>query len=395
MTRRRVTTLVATLAVLAATMTTTRGPAGAGAPVPRADGPPEGAVLFFPRIPDQKTVSFWQGQRAEDEDCCDDTPGTVGQALVGNFDGDGFDEVYAYSIGTYYQFHARPSIEDTPEGPVFDLSLIGSHLSGLYIPLVGDFGGPTGPGGRSIDDILWYAPGSARDTLWIHKPDGAASRYHLRIDGSYRPVVLEGNGSEPESIIWYAPGRAADSIWDFRDVPTGGHRTHPLRVDGDYQPTSFATDGARLVHWYSATGHDSTWRFDGVSAGAFRFANLSTPQVAGTRRPIALDRGSTAGVLLYAPGPAPDIYVGTTDATGGTLGAASTQIWGDYRHIVAGDVTSAAPGQSDGVDELVFGGAGRGVMWRMPTIDTRIETVYEGLPGPVIPAVVATELPPG
>lgn len=394
MTRGRLTTtIVATLAVLAATMTTP-GAAGAEDPAPLADGPPEGALLFFPQIP-APIVSIWDGQRAEHVIPWDDPPRTVAQPLVGNFDADGFDEVYGYTDGRSDQLHVRPSIEDTPEGPVFDLSLVGSHLSGSYIPLVGDFGGPTGPGGRSIDDILWYAPGPTQDTLWIHKPDGAASRYHVRIDGRYRPVVLEGDGFEPESILWYAPGRAADSIWDFRDVPAGQHRWSPLKVDGDYQPTSFATDDARLVHWYSRLGHDSTWRFDGVSGGALRFANLTTAQVSGDRRPIALDRGATAGVLLYAQGPTQDLYVGTTDASGTALVLSEVpQIWGDYRHVVSGDVTSATPGQGDGVDELVFGGAGRGVVWRMPTIDTRIETVHRGLPGPVVPAVVATERPP-
>ncbi len=392
MTRRWSTTLVAALAVLATTVPTT-GAAGAQAPTPRADAPPEGAVLFFPQISAQ-TTSFWNGQRAEHAIPWDDPPRPIGQPLVGNFDADGFDEAYGYTIGSTDQAHVRPFFAGGPEAPVFDVEMLGSHLSGSYIPLVGDFGGPTGPGGRSIDDILWYAPGSVRDTLWIHGTDGAATRYHLRIDGDYRPVVLEGDGFGPEAILWYAPGPAADSVWDFGGAPAGSHRRFSLRVDGDYQPTSFATDDARLVHWYSATGADATWRFGGISDGAFRFTKLATPQVTGPRRPIALDRGDTAGVLLYAPGATEEEYVGTTGAAGTALArAAAPQIWGDYRHVVAGDVASAVPGQRDGVDEVVFGGAGRGVMWRMPTIGTRIETVYGDLPGPVVPAVFATEPP--
>ncbi len=41
-------------------------------------------------------------------------------------------------------------------------------VNGTYRPFVGDFDG------NGIADIFWYGPGSAPDSMWLHRP-GAGS----------------------------------------------------------------------------------------------------------------------------------------------------------------------------------------------------------------------------
>ena len=107
----------------------------------------------------------------------------------------------------------------------------GVSVTGTYTVLLGDFGGGV------EDDLLFYAPGSAKDALWLSDGDTTFTKLDLKpqVTGTYRPVVGDFAGDGRSDVIWYAPGPATDHLW----TTTGSHTfsSKPLTVTGDYQPT--------------------------------------------------------------------------------------------------------------------------------------------------------------
>lgn len=158
--------------------------------------------------------------------------------LAGNFAGGPRDELF------YYEPGAGPEglFVITMVGGVPQIELRGEFaVNGTYTPLVGDYDGD------GFDEILWYAPGSTADYLQDFPAGGgtAASTRHTVNGATYLPfsadIFRDGAGSE--DIFWYAPGLAADSLWDFY---LGSLFKHPDVVDGDYVATAgdFFGDGA-------------------------------------------------------------------------------------------------------------------------------------------------------
>lgn len=66
-------------------------------------------------------------------------------------------------------------------------------------------------------DLLWYGPGSTKDSLWRGRssssPYFAKESTDLRVSGNYQPFTVDLNGDGTEDIYWYAPGAAADTLW--------------------------------------------------------------------------------------------------------------------------------------------------------------------------------------
>ena len=89
-------------------------------------------------------------------------------------------------------------------------------VDGTYDSIIGDFGAD----GR--DDLFWYAPGTARDHLWLGR-DG----YGFRVarspqpSGTMTPLAgafdtrpgddFDGNGAD--DILFYQAGPAMDEFW--------------------------------------------------------------------------------------------------------------------------------------------------------------------------------------
>ena len=111
-------------------------------------------------------------------------------------------------------------------------------LSLAAAPVVGDLDGD----GR--DDIFWYGPGSAPDSVWFGAPTASHfSPVSASVNGSYLPIVvdLDGNGAE---VLWYVPGDTADGLWSWSAA--GAVTATSLRVPGVYQaiPGSFRSNRA-------------------------------------------------------------------------------------------------------------------------------------------------------
>jgi hypothetical protein len=182
--------------------------------------------------------------------------------FTGDFDGDGFDELFWYAPGSgadaIWNFSNIRTVTSTP-----------ISVSGTYTPLVGDFNGD------NIDDVFWYAPGNAADTMWYFRQGGSHVAVQMPVRGTYRAFVASIGKDATDDIVWYAPGTAADSIWDF----TRGQRAHTtaaLNVTGNYRPIAFDSfgDGPRGddIWWYApGTAADTVWDYqDGVRIQTFQ-----------------------------------------------------------------------------------------------------------------------------
>jgi hypothetical protein len=177
------------------------------------------------------------------------------QPFAGDFDGDGYDEIFWYAPGTASDsiWHWRA---DSPLNPVSKPI----SVSGAYTPLVGDFNGDR------IDDILWYAPGNAPDTMWYFRKGGSHVSVPRTINRSYRPVVASVGKDATDDILWYAPGTAGDTIWDFTRG-TRNYTSKALTVNGsNYQPIGIDIlgegDRSEDVWWYApGTAADPWWDY--------------------------------------------------------------------------------------------------------------------------------------
>lgn len=132
-------------------------------------------------------------------------------------------------------------------------------VTGAYNALVGDYDG------NGIDDVLWYGYGLAPDSLWLFRPDGSHTSRSTSVNGHYDPIVVEATGDAHDDILWYAPGSDADSLWIFG--PNAGHTSRGLRIDGSYRPlvghfreTPAGTSQEQIL-WSDRDGPDSMWTF--------------------------------------------------------------------------------------------------------------------------------------
>ena len=155
---------------------------------------------------------------------------------------------------------ALPVTTPPPPGPPAAalLETFAQPVGGTYTPLVGDFDGD------GDDDIFWYAPGRARDFLWRANGDGRFTPLSRTVNGTYLPFTGNFDGDGDDDIYWYAPGRANDYIWraDGINIFAGFLR----RVYGTYSPRTgdFDDDGDADILWYTAAaGGDVLWESNG------------------------------------------------------------------------------------------------------------------------------------
>ncbi len=108
---------------------------------------------------------------------------------------DGRDQIYWTSPGASYRWLENAHGFSTASIP---------HASAVELQ-VGDFDGD------GVDDVFHYRPGTASDR--IYWSDGTSTP--LRVNGDYRPVVGDFTGDGFDDILWYAPGATADYYWRF------------------------------------------------------------------------------------------------------------------------------------------------------------------------------------
>jgi hypothetical protein len=255
--------------------------------------------------------------------------------LVGDFDGDGNDDVVFYGVG---------SIDDglawgRDDGRYAPQSLA---ITGDYRPLVGDFDGDY------LDDIFWYGPDDGYDKLWFGQANRSFARVDVLVEGTYEPIVGDFDDDDADDILWYGRGSEPDSMWWGRADRsfTGGG----IAVSRSYTPLvgDFDGDGPQDIFWYGpGAASDSLW------LGSFERAFESrAPVVHRTYRPVVgdFDGDQHDDILWYAPGTAGDaLWAGRADGTFRTRGPVN--IDGTYTPLV-GDFNGG------GYDDLLLYGPG-------------------------------------
>lgn len=238
---------------------------------------------------------------------------TAATPLVGDFNGDGTKDVFFYRPGTAPETIFYGSGTRTGFG-VHQTSSI--SVKGTYQPLVGDFDGD------HDDDIFWYAPGPAPDSLWRFELGGAHTTVAKTVNGTYKPFVgdfVTNTSSGGDDIFWYGPGSTADSIW--RGNADGGFTSIPQSISGTYTPligaftpdpaTGGSTDSTLDVFWYApGSAPDSLWRGDG--AGHFSPKAYS---VNGTYQPFAgfFDGYGVQDIFWYSPSGNDSVWLADPD----------------------------------------------------------------------------------
>jgi hypothetical protein len=259
--------------------------------------------------------------------------------LVGNFTGDQRDDILWYAPGS-----GAESLwigTGNPAQPF--LKQAAPSVNGTYTPLVGNFSGD------SWDEILWYAPGPAGDVLW-NNPAGYFEAEPLSINGSFQPIVLDNPGTW-SAVFWYAPGSGPDFLWQFLNTDWIS-TTHP--VSSTFQPFPIDWNGDQVddIFWYApGTARDYIWQR--LPSGGF---TSSYRPVNGTYVPL---------VGEFSPNPDLREEVLWSNASG------TDALWTNSE---GGEVTSLAlnvpnrrgiVAESPGADVvLFFGGAGPDQVWR-------------------------------
>jgi hypothetical protein len=208
-------------------------------------------------------------------------------------------------------------------------------VSGVYQPLVGDFGGD------GADDVLWYGPGDVKDSLWLgragQRGSGAFRKIDLGIKGRFKPVVGDFAGDEHDDVFWYAPGSAADYLWisdgtgRFTSVsrPVSGTFTAHRLID--YHP------GGKDDLFFSdknAGRPDYLWRTAEDASGAVTSVRVDAPALT---TPIVGDWNGDGyeDLFLYGPGDRPDQrWLLLPD---GTRKATRANVSGTYSPVVVYD----------------------------------------------------------
>jgi len=176
-------------------------------------------------------------------------------------------------------------------------------VNGTYTPLVGDFDG------NGVDDIIWYAPGAGVDTMYRFAGSvGGHASMPLTINGTYQPVVLDADDDGYDDVLWYAPGAAADSMWLFG--PGASHTTKAVSINGTYQvrrgqfykPEAQPDD---QLLFFNPSGPDSIWSFDDDADHTSRML----PVVDGPYRPVIghFEIPGYDTIFWYRPGAGMDL----------------------------------------------------------------------------------------
>ncbi|MBE7161769.1 MAG: VCBS repeat-containing protein [Williamsia herbipolensis] len=180
--------------------------------------------------------------------------------------GTGRDQLFFYGPG---------SISDviwTWTGRGFATSL--RPLTPTFQPLVGDFDGD------GLQDILFYGAGRSVDVIHFAERGGRFTAISLRVDGTYRPVVGDLDGDGRDDVVWYGPGGLQDSVW-FGSA-SRRFTSAPLSMGGDYRPfvVDLPADGRDDVVWFGPGSASDRWtRWSAARASSTTVADLGGTQV--------------------------------------------------------------------------------------------------------------------
>jgi hypothetical protein len=173
----------------------------------------------------------------------------------------------ADSIWTEFDDGSTPNSVDYVSSPL--------TINGTYKPFVGDFDGD------GCDDVFWYAPGAGADSVWYGVPGGFTSR-PVSVQGTYEPLVGDWDDANPgDDIFWYGIGGGTESIWTGSTTRgTFGPAASPQVVGTGFVTESF---GNGVLFYRPGAGADYFW--DGIVAGQTAPADDVQVTINGTYQP--------------------------------------------------------------------------------------------------------------
>ena len=260
--------------------------------------------------------------------------------LVGDFDGDGYEDILFYSTGNQEVVlwgGLNATFTNIPSN---------KQVGGTYTPLVGDFNGD------GYHDVLWYAPGSANEVIHWGNPSRSftGSPSNKQIGGTYTPLVGDFDGDGYHDILWYSPGSTNEVVhWGQASGDFTG-ATSNKQIGGTYTPLTgdFDGDGRHDVLWY-APGLANEVVHWGQASRNFT-GSTSNKQVSGTYRPLSGDfDGDGFDDVFWYTSNSPSDVVHWGQASRDFTGSTTTSINGSY-HPVSGDF------DADGDDDIYWYG---------------------------------------
>ncbi len=242
---------------------------------------------------------------------------------------------FSAAPGTDLFLHGAGSAQDSivhvaPTGTGTTVTVRTETVGGSYPQaFVGDFDG------NGLDDIFWYGGGKAApDSIWLFQPDGSHTTVWTNVTGHFLPVVLDADGDGDDDVIWYGYGKAYDSMWLFGPGATVTKRS--VRIDGGYEPLvgrfgGVPDDGPQeQVLWYAHLGPDSVWTFTATGK-----VSRPLPNEDGAI-PVVGDFAANHrdAVFWYRPGSGRETSTGFVDG-GAPIQIDMPQVTGDYEPVVA------------------------------------------------------------
>lgn len=270
--------------------------------------------------------------------------------LVGQFGGDGATDILWYAPGTGAD---SLWLGNAGQRGANAFTRIPLTINKSYIPIVGDFYGD------DYDDIIWYAPGTAPDAAWI--ATNTASHFEnkaITINGTFKPTVLHDYTglNRKDDILWYAPGSAKDYLWHMQESGAGTYSTVNLSISGTFQMVVGDWNGDRIedVFLYAA-GTAPDYRWASKADGSFSTSAIS---VNGTFRPVPIYQDGTGdGILWWGPGATKEAYWVRNGSTFKSIAIAPVPVRGS---AVSAGLQGAIITVPDDYDGYFFGEATKG-----------------------------------
>jgi hypothetical protein len=115
--------------------------------------------------------------------------------LVGNFDGKAGQDIFWYRPGT--GSGNSEYISWSVHGSRSFSKVAAQNVNGTYNAFVGDFNGD------GIDDIFWDAQGATTDYIWAGSASGTFESINQSVYGTFIPVAGDFDGDGYTDIFWY------------------------------------------------------------------------------------------------------------------------------------------------------------------------------------------------
>ncbi|WP_029138193.1 FG-GAP repeat domain-containing protein [Nakamurella lactea] len=238
------------------------------------------------------------------------------QVIPLDVDGNGLDDLLYYGPGA-----AKDSLWLNLGSGNF--RSVTTNIPGVYqvIPLDAD--------GNGRDDLFLYNSTTGSSSLWLSRGDGTFAATSVQAPKGLRIVALDHNRNHRQELLMYGPGGAADAYWEW----TGsGFRSTKLSIGGNYRPLvgDFDNNGTDDLLFYAAgNAQDYLWLYAGSGALVSRPVTVN-----GSYQPLVadLDGDGKDDVFWYGPGAAPDsVWFG---GPGGAFVSKSAPMNGSYQPVL-------------------------------------------------------------